>query len=278
MKIVGSKRALRSPKFHERQERIRKIKIALWSLFALAIVITPFIILRNKKLLISDIHLVGNVVTTSDDINQIVNADMAGNYWHLVPRSSSLFYPKSKIEQDILTDLPRVSQVVITLTSPSSITVAIVERNPVALYCQDVSTPADPKDCYFIDGGGYIFAAAPVFSSAVYHIYTSDPNVDSPVKDQFFKPETFTALQNFWSSVESAGLAPLLLTQAGSEYHLTLSSGTNILWRQDQDLDKMYSSLTSFVGDPNIKKQGVNNLTYIDLRVDDKVFYKFQGE
>ncbi len=278
MKIIGSNKAVRTPQFHQRQERMRKLKIVLWVILALLLVASPFVILRNKHLLIANIHLVGNVVTTQDDIEAVVNADMVGNYLYIVPRASSLFYPKHKIQSDLLSTFPRLSKAVITLESPSTITITMLERQPAALYCKDASTPSAPSGCYFLDGEGYIFALAPVFSGAIYNIYTSAPVLESPLKTQFVSPTDFKGLQNLWQSLGNIPLTPTLLTSKADAYDLTTTNGTVVMWRKGQELDTIYSSLDSFIHESSIRKQGISNLLYIDLRVDDKVFYKFQGE
>jgi cell division septal protein FtsQ len=278
MKIVGSKKAVRTPQFHERQERIKKIKITLWIILAVLLLIAPFVILRNKHLLISKIHLVGNVVTTEDDIEAVVNEDLSGNYFYLVPKASSLFYSKKKIQEDLLRTFPRLSQAVVTLESPSAITITMLERRPEALYCKDVSKASSPSGCYFLDDQGYIFALAPVFSGAIYDVYTTDPLLDDPLKTQLFPANDFKGLQNFWQSLHNIPLTPAVLTLKNDEYDLTLESGTVVKWRKNQSLDTTYSSLDSFIADPSVRKKGINNLLYIDLRVDDKAYYKFQGE
>ncbi len=278
MKLVGSEKGIRSPDFHKKKQREHKIKLGLYIVLALLILISPFVALQSKRLLVTNIHITGNDVTRSEDIERVVAKDLSGSYLHLVPHSSTLFYPRNKIMSDILSTLPRVRTAMVSLSDFHTMEVKITERGPAALYCKDVSHPTIPKNCYFIDTTGYIFSEAPAFSGEVYRVYTSEPVLDEPLKKVFLLPNEFKDMEEFLKSLANIPLYPEVLTVHDDEYSLLLSSGTKVWWKKDQKLDEIYSSLDSFILNPSIRKQGIGNLLYIDLRVESKVFYKFQGE
>jgi hypothetical protein len=276
MKLVGNKKAIRSPEFHEKKERQRKIRLAAIVLLVLIIVIGPVLLVRNKHLLISTIQITGNQVTASTDIESIVANDLSGNYLWVIPKSSALFYSKQKIKNDILHAIPRISAVNVSLSTAHSLSIVVDERTPVALYCTQTSDVQNPSDCYFLDASGYIFSVAPAFSGGVYMIYTSEPALDVPLRSQFLTSDEFMKLTNFIANLSHIPLAPDVFVAKSDEYDLLLPSGTVIMWKPTDDLDTIYSNLSTFLTDPSLDKSSLGNLLYIDLRFEDKVFYKFK--
>jgi cell division septal protein FtsQ len=276
MKLIGNKTSLRSPEFHERKERQRKIRLTITTIVLLIVVVGPILLLRNKYILISNIQIVGNEVTPSADIESIVANDLAGDYLLVIPKSSAIFYPKNKIKNDILNDIPRLSVADVSLSNPHSLTVAVRERTPSALYCTDVTNIQNPSDCYFLDASGYIFSSAPAFSGGVYMVYSSDPALDTPLRTQFMSSASFSELANFIGTLAHIPLSPKVFVLKTDEDDLLLPSGTVVMWKPEQNLDAVYTNLNAFLTDPSLNKSTVPNLLYIDLRFDDKVFYKFK--
>ncbi|MBX4189410.1 FtsQ-type POTRA domain-containing protein, partial [Candidatus Parcubacteria bacterium] len=256
----------------------RQTKFTLYASLAVLILISPFIILRSQRLLISNIHVVGNDVTKTEDIEEVVSKDLSGSFFHLIPHSSTIFYPRNKMMRDLTGSLPRVRTAAVSLEDFHTMLVEVTERAPAALYCQNTSSATNPKGCFFIDTTGYIFGEAPAFSGGVYSIYTSEPVLDDPLKKVLLLPEVFKGLEEFLKSLANIPLYPEVLTLKDDEYDLALSSGTHVLWKKGQDLETIYSNLDSFILNPTVRKLGISNLLYIDLRFENKVFYKFRGE
>lgn len=278
--FFGKEKGIRTPEFHKKMERKRRIRQIL-IILALAVLIgTPIYLLRTSRFLISAVEIKGNAVTPSEKIQAITAQDLAGNYLWIFPKSNILLYPKQKIKSDLLSQIPRLKSVDVSLSSPRSLRVSVLEREPFALYCRDVSNPNVPAGCYFLDQSGYIFAEAPAFSNGVYSVYGSDPALESPISSIYMSEEEFAPLDPFIKSLSEAGLYPQAFTLKGDEYDLTLSNKALIKWNKDDDLEKVKSNLESFVLDPAFSQEsgGLDHILYIDLRFGNKVFYKFRDD
>lgn len=276
MKLVGNKKSIHSTEFHEKRERQRKIRLGAIILLVLIIIIGPILLLRIKSFLISTIQISGSEVTASEDLEAIVAHDLSGNYLWVIPRSSAVLYPGNRIKNDILADIPRISNVDVSLSNAHSLSIVVRERTPFALYCKQIADIKNPSDCYFLDTSGYIFSIAPAFSGGVYMVYSSDPILDTPLRQQFVPSGNFRNLTNFIANLSHIPLSPKIFVAKTDEYDLLLPSGTTIMWKPAQDLDAVYSNLSTFLTDPSLDKSTVGNLLYIDLRFDDKVFYKYK--
>ena len=278
MKIIGNKNALHTPEFHKKKLIERRIRIIIISLVILAIIIVPVLVLRNKNFLITNVEVKGNAVSKTEEIKTIIDNNISGNYLWVIPHSNALLYPKNKIIKDLMNTIPRLSNVDINSSNVQSIVVNVQERTPTALYCKDVSNTSTPVDCYFIDANGFIFSEAPAFSGGVYFVYSSEPLLDVPLRAQFMEVKKYKLLDVFIKSIGDAGLYPKVFVSKKSEYHLILSNGGDIMWKEGQNLDQIRSNLVAFVEDSNFQKDknNLNNILYIDLRFGNKIFYKYK--
>ena len=266
MKLVGSKKAVRTPQFHR-----QKIQAKLWRylglLLGLAIlIVAPVIALRSENLQITDVEISGNKATESTELEQIVRKNLSGYYLKYIPRSSTFLYPKQAIKAEMAYAYPRLANIKISLTGLHGIHIAVVEREPYALYCS--------THCFFIDETGYIFAEAANFSDGVYVVYKSEPADADPLGTQFMKPDDFGLLNKFMRVLPSLNLTPETLIKKAGEYTLIVQGNTEVRWRADHDLEAIESDLASFLKTSKLDAVAIRALSYIDLRFDNKVFYK----
>jgi hypothetical protein len=278
MKIIGSDKGIHSPEFHKKKTRERRLKQALTTLVLAFVVGAPIYIARTGRLLITSVEISGNSVTKSESIQEIVAENLAGNYLWIFPHSNTLIYPKQKIIRELREREPRLRDISITRTSTKSLKVEVTERDPAAEYCTDTENPATPQDCYFIDDTGYIFASAPAFSGNVYLTYTHDEPYTDPIGKTVLLPNTFEATREFTQGLGDLGIHPRVFLIKGDEYHLILTNGTEILWNRTSELNDIRSNLEAFLRDGSIKDEAdfLKRVLYLDLRFENKIFYKFR--
>lgn len=278
MKLFSKGDAIRSPEFHKKKQRERWIKISAVILFLLIFIATPIYLFRMDRFLISNIELTGNSVTKYEDVAQIVSADLMGNYLFIFPKSNALIYPKNKIKEDLLRSIPRLSEVNVTLVNPKSLNIEISERAPAGLYC--TNDKENLTQCYFMDEKGYIFSRAPSFSGDVYFIYLSDPVIEDPIGKNYLTSEEFQELPLLVNSLKVINIPIRSLTTTANEYYLELLGGGKIIISKKDSLKEVASNLESFLNDQSITRAPgfLDNVSYIDMRFGNKVFYKLKNE
>lgn len=278
MKLVGNSRAIRSPEFHKKKQRERIFRISIIAIVALLLLVAPVLALRHEKLLISEVQVSGNGATRSEEIAAIAQEELEGKYLWIIPKRSTLFAPKSRIEERLLESIPRLSMAEATLHERNTLKIEVAERKPFALYCEDILDVSNPSKCFFLDNSGNIFSEAPDFSGTVYMIYSSVPVLETPLRSQLIEPEEFEEISKFITEMPRLNIDSRALVKRGNEYALLMESGTELKWKSGQDLNALISDLESFLRDSKIKQTAFGNLLYIDLRFDNKVFYKFRNE
>ncbi len=278
MKIVTSGKALHSPEFHRKRSRVKKFKIiALTSLLILAIV-GLILLTRMEKFLISDVIVSGDAAIREEDVVRAVVEAISGNYLLVIPKRNALLYSRGSVVEAVMSEMPRIKELDLRLVDPRTLEVSIVERLPHALFCNSTDGIGN---CYLIDKDGFIFASSPDFSGGVYFTYKR--NMTEPIGQHFLATEEFLMLESFVAKISDLGFDSTSLSVDESsphrtKYALTLTGGGEVWWNDVQDSNLVYSNLeTFFLSDiAKLNPRFLDSVSYIDLRTDNKVFYKFK--
>ncbi len=268
MRIVSTGATLASEKFLEKKRRIRKKKILLVLFLILIFFVFLFFVLRNDRLRIREFAVSGNEVINAEDIIASVTRSLSGWYFYLIPRDSVLLYPKSAMIEELSRHYPRISYAGASLDGIRKLAITVSERKPYALYC-----PKSSESCYFLDREGFIFDQAPVFSEGVYFTYLSDMEGD-PRGKSLMSSDEFRELSQFVENLEFLGAEPFSLTLSDYQRILKISGNAEIIWSHDNDLYLIFSNLESFIRDRG--DDFWEKILEVDLRTEDKVFYKFK--
>lgn len=266
MKLVGSRGAVRTPQFHREKERAKIYRYIGFTVALAVLIVAPVLALRSPNLQITNVEVSGNNIVKAEEVRQIILDNLKGFYLWFIPKSSLIFYPNSLIQKKITSAYPRLLTADVSLANLHTIATAVIEREPYALYCS--------SSCFFMDSTGFIFAEAPDFSDDVYLIYKSEPEDYDPLGTQFVSSEEFSKLDKFASALERFSMEPKYLIKKVDEYAVVIRGGAEVRWRADQNLDTLESDLGSFLQTSRLNPTAVSNLSYIDLRFENKVFYK----
>jgi cell division septal protein FtsQ len=268
MKFVGSKRAVRSPEFHKRKELERKLRLGGLVLLISTAIVLPIYFLGSEMLQVREVSVYGNIVTTSGEVEKLVRESIRGEYFGLVPRSNTFFLPKRSIGQLLVASVPRFASVNLSREGFDGVRVDIVERVPKALYCFE--------GCYFLDDDGYIYSEAPNFDGEAYVEYRDESLASEPVGKFFLTREKFVKLHNFVESLKLLKLEPKTFIRSNGVNKIVLDEGVELIWRESQDLDKLFIDLSSFINDNQLKNLRISDLLYIDMSFNNKVHWVYK--
>jgi len=276
MKIIGNKDGVRSPEFHRKKERERKIKKAILVFFVVIFLALPIFLVRMARFRIASISIEGDRVSSAEDIKKVVNRDIAGSYLWLIPKSNALFYPEEKIESDLLNEIPKLSAATVELDGMQTVVVTASEREPFALYCKSITSETASK-CFFLDSAGYVFSEAPSFSEGIYTVYGSEEPVDNPLGQVFIEAKEFQAIHAFGKMFDEAHI-PIRALIIGDDITVLLPDGGKVLVKRNENFDKVFSNFVSLVDSDTFNEEpnAWKRLLYIDLRLGNKIHYKFK--
>lgn len=268
-------RSLRSPKLVKRRRRELAFKLAL-CFFVIALVIAlPVWLSRASFLSIDSISVNGNVVLSNNEIIDEVNKTLDGEWFLVFKKNSSILYPRKTIEKNILTRFSRVASVTVGLDSLKKIQIKVEERAPAFLWCR-----LSPKECFFVDNSGLVFAPSPDFSKDVY--VTFDGRISgNPIGQRYLDIQGFSALKDLITGLSSFKLVPQRVSHLeGNSYSISFSQGGMIIVSLSDDSKKILSNFESVLTDPtlNLFDGEALRVYSIDLRYGNKVILKKQKE
>lgn len=273
MKIVSTGATLASPGFLEKKQRERRRRRIVYSVTLSVLTVGLLAASRMEQLRIENISVVGANVIPKDDVGKVAREIMNENYFWLVPKDNALVYPEETIRTVLSRKFPRFNSVALSVVGLKTLEIGVTEREPFALYCIKDSTP-----CYFMDESGFIFDHAPTFSEGVYLIYSDEVSPSVPLGIEFLPAEEFRLLGSFISHFPALGLEPISIEKGKDSITVLLKNEVRVLWSSEHDTSRIWSNLESFLKSPEISSQKdfLNRVVELDLRTEDKVFYRFK--
>lgn len=279
-------RPLLKPSKAKRERRIAFFKKLLVILAILIFIFSGIVFgLRQPQIRINQIVVTGNESLDKNQIASTTEMAILGNYFWMIPKDSILFYSKREIINSLLSSFTQIGKAKVSMESFHSILVSIEERSPHYSWCglsvQASENQRKNEKCYFMDEEGFVFAEAPVFSGDVYIKFYGNliGEGDNVIGKRFLDIKSFDQLDLFVYSIAEIKMAPTkLVEKSDGDYELYLARGGKINFNLKDGVDKPILNLESALDTDPLRKNMAEKrqaLQYIDLRFDNKVFFKF---
>lgn len=244
----------------------------------LALLAALIVIARLPALQVKEIVVIGNEVTTDEELRAVVHENLRGNYWFVFPKSNIFLYPRTATENAIKSALARVSAASVSSADLSTISIEIRERHPDALWCEGEYDPHDPvpHPCYFVDSDGLIFAEAPLFSGNVFVRYYGLYG-GVPVGRQLLELATYREEAYFLQTLPKFSLEPTdVILHENNDVTVYLMGDARLLFNRTHSLGEVLQNLDSVLSSEPLEGRESLELDYIDLRFGNKIFYRLK--
>jgi len=223
---------------------------------------------RVERLTIEAIEVTGGETIDHARVRDIVRGELAGAYYHLVPRRFAWTYPASDIAARV-SELERTKDVYVERVSGTKISVSFTERKPFALWC---ATPTSTS-CLFLDAAGYAFGQAPELRGGSFIRFT-EPDTNPTVGDSPFHGSFVRANNVFITRVyDELGLNIIHVEKIGTDeavYHI--AGGGDLKASLRMDPDETFENLATILRSDEFDHIEPGNFQYIDLRYGNKIF------
>lgn len=257
--------ALTSARKRQRRHRL----VIFWSLTGLSILLVVgmiYLIFFSRVIRVKAITIQGNRVATSDELKQLLikKLDERGAFARLLGSGNILYWVNVRTISD--TGIPAAGALTITTSLiHRTVSVAIQEREFNGVWCSDTCVGFDPNGIAF-------FLAPQVYGSLLLKIQdenTSTLSLGSPVLDDkealrnIF--ETIRDVKESGIAIDSVSIKDMSLR----EWEIQSTQGTAFKFSLDfvpDDLVNVFKTLRD--------KTKLENLSYVDFRVRNRVYYK----
>jgi len=256
----------------------------------LIIFLSVVIIARLNLFQIQSVHVAGNSVTATSDIQAKVAELTAGNYLWVFPKTNILLYPEQAILSALKKQWFRIETAATFLDGhwrgAAELTIRITERTPKYVWCGAVAPStvlagSGGEQCLYSNEVGYLYAEAASFSGTPYvKLYGGLGEVVEPLGAHFLassSPDAFGSALSFISAIGGvdffgASFKPLaLIVRENNEFEVVTAGGARIFFTLDQDIQRSIESFRRVVVSERLTDVPIE---YIDLRYGNKVYYK----
>jgi hypothetical protein len=238
---------------------------------------------------VTDIRVQGNESLSQEMITDRVEDYLNGSWLGIIPRRNIFFYQASNLQAMLENDIPKIYHSTIR-NDGTDLVITIEERKAHSVWCVDTEYERIfDEECYMADQRGYWYDRAPYFSDHLIHKVYIAPEVDSiRVREQSLPEEDFEELFQFINAIEHGygmGIERINLMRKGDviidiyQHRSTrFETFPEILINLNNDIDTSYRNLgivldqEEFTNDLQNRPQ---DFEAIDLRFDDRVFYRF---
>ncbi|KKU14692.1 hypothetical protein A3A20_00920 [Candidatus Wolfebacteria bacterium RIFCSPLOWO2_01_FULL_45_19] len=254
-----------------------KLKFFIWVLaVGFSVIGLAYVVFVSNFFRVNDIVITGSRFVDDASVKEALMLSVLSNSLikNALGAQNYLFWPK-EVPVEFFALLPSVSEASISKDYfEKTITIALKEREKFGIWCLE-------RNCFWFDRGGVIFENAPAAQSNLILtvIGYPEPSIVSeelqifPLGSKVFSDASHTA--NIFSAFEilnslGIGVRELSLSRPElREFYAETYNGAELRFSLDLDPRRFAAGLEKL----NIKP-GLRNLEYVDMRVENKIFYK----
>lgn len=262
----------------EKKRRKQKLKIlALAAAAAALLVAACYGLFFSPYFVVRDTSVNGVEQVSRDDVVRIVSGFLEQRTLFVLSQRNIFFFPTAAAERAIGALSPRIASVrVRTHLFARTVSVDIAERHIFGITCGE-GTHAER--CYFFDETGMLFAEAPLIEGAANLLIRSTdivPGIALPAP--LLHGPTVRYFKELKQATERVGVILDSFALRGEYGDATAhaTAGFDILFTMERE-PKAYAEVLGVLFAKEIQDQAAQ-LEYIDLRVEDRAYYKFRAE
>lgn len=254
-------------------KRFRRKKILKRLLFVSVLLLFIFFggfvglfFINDLKVNLISVH--GSSIFLKDRVEFEIKNILSSRFLLFVPQDRIFSFSEKKMEALLYVEFPELSGVSVKKDFPSTVIVEIKEREPVAVLCEE-----NNRTCFYLDKTGFIFDQAAFFSSGVFLKFFNEREEQLQIGNFLLDQELFRRLLKFKERTDSLIKISEIYLKPEGIYKLQTFEGFYLILDGEDDWDIAFSNFDVFLKEIT-KEKNIKDIEYIDLRFNNKVFYK----
>lgn len=257
-----------------RRKKKRRLVLRLTSIFLIVVLIAASAVYLLFFAGYFEIKKVNSSVAegiSETEIGQSINSWLDRSFWGIRRRDNSLLVSFDEVENLLAKQFPKIESVEFSKDSLQEISVSIISRKPEGIWCLSAK-----NKCFFFDRAGVAYAETGPSNGAIF------TNVDDR-RDREVELGRKIAPDDWLSSIITA--RKLLLESGFNALEFVIGSGSfdEFEAKTEQGWKIFFSNSTDIAGqiramlillDQKLSGDQKSNLQYIDLRIQDRIYYK----
>lgn len=250
-----------------REERERKTRaLIFWGVFTAGLIAIIWMLFISPLLKITEIRVPESDVVTKEKIGELI----AGNLPFKMGENL-LLLSSARLKTDLAAVFPTITNLKIRKELLNTLAVNFEKRVQVGFWCNE-------SNCYSFDKDGIIFKEAPASEgSLILKIKDFDKKLVL-IGDKILDDDRLSFIFSFYDAVEKTDNFKITEFKIKPASDIDLEAVVNNDWAiyldPAQNPEAEASNLFTVVNEA--LKSKLNNLSYVDLRIPSRIFYKFK--
>ncbi|MBI2064084.1 MAG: hypothetical protein HYT65_03820 [Candidatus Yanofskybacteria bacterium] len=253
--------------------------------FKLAIFLTAVIAVFAGFIYISFFAGIFYVRSISIDTPDDLREDLSGavddwlntRFWGLTRRNNIFFISSAKLTSRLAEQFPKLESIKISADLPHSLLLSSVERKPAGIWCLPAQAGQTVKvRCFYFDKNGIAFSETQPSSGFLITNVTDKRTRDISLGSQVVADDW---LRSIMSAKESLAKTDVSISEfvipddSFDEFDAKTAEGWKIMFSIQTDIEKQINALATFLKE-KLKPGQRPGLQYVDLRIQDRIYYK----
>lgn len=247
-----------------------KLLIALGVVFLILAGVIYFLFFA-KIFDVRTVEIEGAETVAGGEIEQVINNWLDGRRLGVKRRSNSFVFSVKKISPLLANQFLKIDSAEVSKKSAHEIEVSVTERKPMGLWCL-----SKPGVCYYFDKNGVAYAETGSSEGFILTLVRDDRERQIKLGELVAPPAWIGNIDTARELLKKGGLdisGFIIPADALDGFDAKTSFGWPILFSHSTDVGKQISALFDVLKS-KIPADQLLKLEYIDLRIQDRVYYK----
>ncbi len=253
-------------------------RVLFYILLVCFLAVTGYVLFFSTYLKISKLVIVGNSELSVEEIKKVIGDQQQGKILKIIPKDNFLLVSKSAVEKLLAGHFRKIKSVSVVKKFPDTLEITLQERKALLVFCNG-------EACFLIDENGVAYSEADFNSpeltqNNLIKISDSSPEaikLGDEILDQTYIQYVSTlkeALGRINLTVENDFWTPSLMAD---EVNVKITQGGELYFSTQFPLESAIKTLAIILKKEPLETQQ-SDLTYIDLRTENKVFYRLNSQ
>ena len=256
-----------------KRARKKKIRLILYcSLGAIGAVGFLYFLFFSGYFSIRAVSVSGVDSALAEEIKKISWAELEGSAL-FVSRRNVLLFSTNEISEKIKNEIPTLEVVTVKKRFIHNIAIEAKLREKKGIACAE----AERTQCFYFDKNGVIFEESPEIVGAAILLFRDNSVFDSPLPAEKYSKTTVDFADNIKEKLfEKTGVSITYFTFLNNDGDIEAQTdkGFKIMMTVDGQAEEQARIIKSVL--ENEIKDKINSLDYIDLRVENRAYYKLR--
>jgi cell division septal protein FtsQ len=240
--------------------------------------VVAYLLFLSPFMVISKINVSGTENLDPAVVRDAIGAEISGKYLNLIPKNNIILAGGGRMENFLASKFKRIGRVEVKKSFPDTLNIMVSERKSSLVLCS-----ADK--CFVVNPEGIAYAEADFGTNDLGEnnlaVLYDDGNKSIQLKDNILDVGYVQYILDIKNKLQSdLGIeidknlhTPQLIS---GDIRVTTNAGWQIYFDESIPAQKQIDML-GLVLNQKIDKNKIGDLKYIDLRIDNKVYYKFKN-